>query len=296
MQKNVTVYDLLISCPSDVTQYIDAAENVVHRFNRSFGQSHNIIVRTRHWSKDVWSQVGHSPQKTINNQIVDSSDMAIVVFWTRFGTSTQKYGSGTEEEIERLIGMKKQVFLYFLDKQINPFQIDPDQYKKVQDFMNKYRDKCVYFRVADENQLEYKFMTDLELYFQELTQKQKTKNSSGGIEILWVDDKPENNVYARNKLEQCGLSFVLALSTQQALYFMKNGSFALIISDMERKEGEKEGLILLEEVRKTDREIPFFLYTASKKMEYRRGIEKLGGRSNIHGRDELIGAVKNLLL
>lgn len=33
MSTKVTVYDLLISCPSDVMKYVQEIENEVHRFN-----------------------------------------------------------------------------------------------------------------------------------------------------------------------------------------------------------------------------------------------------------------------
>ena len=93
--------------------------------------------------------------------------------------------------------------------------------------------------------------------------------NSGKKEILWVDDRPENNVYERNTLEQYGLIFTLALSTQQALHCMKHKDFALIISDMGRKEGKHEGYVLLDAIRKNDKKIPFIIYAGSKKQEHK---------------------------
>lgn len=58
MPSNITVYDLLISCPSDVSQYVTLLEEEVNRFNNTFGRAENIIIRTRHWSKDVYSASG----------------------------------------------------------------------------------------------------------------------------------------------------------------------------------------------------------------------------------------------
>ena len=62
------------------------------------------------------------------------------MFWTRFGSPTEKYGSGTEEEIEEMIASGKQVFLYFLDKPMPPSEMDSDEYKKVKAFKEKYSD------------------------------------------------------------------------------------------------------------------------------------------------------------
>lgn len=296
MHNNIIVYDLLISCPSDVAEYVDMLEKEVLHFNNFFGRSNNIIVRTRHWSKDSYSEFGNPPQELLNKQIVDSSDLALGVFWTRFGTPTENYGSGTEEEIERMLAMGKQVFLYFLDKPVCPSQINQEQYKKIQTFMNKHKNEGIFFSVPDEKTLANKFRENLELYFDSIIRGAEFKKNSGKKEILWVDDRPENNVYERNTLEQYGLIFTLALSTQQALHCMKHKDFALIISDMGRKEGKHEGYVLLDAIRKNDKKIPFIIYAGSKKQEHKNETLKRGGQGCTNSPGELIDLViKNLL-
>lgn len=296
MPNNITVYDLLISCPSDVVEYIDMLEREVLHFNSFFGRSNNIIVRTRHWSKDAYPESGSSPQESLNKQIVDSSDMALGVFWTRFGTKTENYGSGTEEEIERMLTMKKQVFLYFLDKPVHPSRFEPEEYKKIQAFMEKYKNKGIFFTIPDERALAAKFRENLERYFDSIVRGAKLKKSNGKKEILWVDDRPENNVYERNTLEQYGLTFTLALSTEQALHYMELNKFALIISDLGRKEGKYEGFVLLDAIRKIDKETPFIIYTASKKPERVNETLKRGGQGYVNSQGELIDLVIKSLL
>ena len=46
MAKDIKVYDLLISCPSDVSEYVEMLEKEVNHFNNFFGRKNNIIVRT----------------------------------------------------------------------------------------------------------------------------------------------------------------------------------------------------------------------------------------------------------
>ena len=48
MPSKITVYDLLISCPSDVSDLIDVLEKEVNYFNNVFGRSNNVIIRTRY--------------------------------------------------------------------------------------------------------------------------------------------------------------------------------------------------------------------------------------------------------
>ena len=296
MPSKITVYDLLISCPSDVSEYVDMLEKEIIHFNNFYGRSNNVIVRTRHWSKDSYSEFGNHPQKLLNKQIVDSSDIALGVFWTRFGTPTESYGSGTEEEIERMLSMGKQVFLYFLDKPVHLSKFYPEQYKKIQAFMDAHKNEGIFFIVPDERALVTKFRENLELYFDSIIRGTEFKKSSGKKEILWVDDRPENNVYERNTLEQYGLTFTLALSTLQALHCMEHNKFALIISDMGRKEGNREGYVLLDAIRKTNKEIPFIIYADSRKQEHVNETLKRGGQGCTNSPAELIDLViKNLL-
>lgn len=113
----------------------------------------------------------------------------------------------------------------------------------------------------------------------------KTSSSFRQKHILWVDDRPENNVYERKAFEAVGLTFSLALSTNAALDTLKHYKFEAIISDMGRKEGPQEGYVLLEELRKQGDDTPFFIYAGSnlpehKKEAYRKGAQ--GSTNNVH--------------
>lgn len=72
-------------------------------FNSYAKTSLGLSVNLTHWSTDSYPQSGGHPQALLNTQIVDNADAAIAVFWTRFGTPTDEFGSGTEEEIEKII-------------------------------------------------------------------------------------------------------------------------------------------------------------------------------------------------
>ncbi|MCH5279183.1 MAG: response regulator [Christensenellaceae bacterium] len=296
MTKSINVYDLLISCPSDVSKFVNLLEKQVNHFNNYFGRANGVIVRCRYWTKDTYSEFGNSPQDLINRQIVDSSDMVVAVFWSRFGTATENYGSGTEEEIERMLSLKKQVFLYFLDKPIPPSKLDHAQYDKIIKFKEKHSNNGVFFTISNEKTLATKFRENMELYFDSIIRGSELKKSGGQKSVLWVDDRPENNVYVRKILEQYGIDFTLALSTRQALNCLKNGSFSLIISDMGRKEGKSEGYVLLEEVRKFDKQIPYIIYAGSRREEHINETLRRGGQGCTNIPSELIDLViRNLL-
>jgi len=97
-------------------------------------------------------------------------------------------------------------------------------------------------------------------------------------ELLWVDDYPRNNDFLREAFEPLGFTFTEARSTREALEAMRRKKFAAIISDMGRLEGEREGLVLLEDIRNRGDEIPFFIYASHPQMRYREEALKMGAQ------------------
>lgn len=145
MAKQITQYELLISCPGDIIDEVKIIEDVVEKFNQQFSATLGISILTRHWSKSSYPQSGSKPQHIINQQIVEECDAAIAMFWTRFGTPTDQYGSGSEEEIEIMLEKGKQIFMYFCDKQVEPSKIDSKQYNKILKFREKYKTKGLFY-------------------------------------------------------------------------------------------------------------------------------------------------------
>lgn len=85
--------------------------------------------------------------------------------------------------------------------------------------------------------------------------------------ILWVDDKPVNNVYESSVLKRLGASIVFARSTKEALAFLERDSYDLIISDVHRVEDGSSnpdaGYELLEALTRLSKNIPLIFYTSS---------------------------------
>lgn len=165
MPKNVVQYDLLISCPGDITTEISIIEDAVSQFNTQFSDALGISVRTKHWQKNSYAQSGGKPQTLLNKQFVNECDAAVAILWTRFGTPTDEYGSGTEEEIEIMLSSGKQVFMYFSDKPLSPSQMNEESYKKVQAFRDKYKDRGIYFTYSSDEEFKTLFFAHLSQYF-----------------------------------------------------------------------------------------------------------------------------------
>ncbi len=109
--------------------------------------------------------------------------------------------------------------------------------------------------------------------------------------ILWVDDRPDNNIFEREAFNSLGFKFDLALSTNEALKKLKLNKYAAIISDMGRVEGSDEGYVLLKKVRLKDKETPFIIYAGSNKLEHKIMAQEKGAQGSTNRANELIDLV-----
>lgn len=165
MARLITQYSILISCPGDVEEELKVINQVIDDFNKTIGEANNVNLAVKHWSTHVYPESGGKAQELINKQMVLGCDAAIAVFWTRFGTPTDNYGSGTEEEIELLLKEDKQVFLYFSNKPIPPKDMISEQYTRVKEFQSKYKDRGIYSEYSDIEYFRQDFTNHLSFYF-----------------------------------------------------------------------------------------------------------------------------------
>lgn len=181
--RNVKQYQVLISTPSDVQEELESIKNVIDTFNRNVGKYNGVVLLPVHWSKDVFPQSGGRPQSLINSQIVNESDFVISVLWTRFGTPTGEYDSGTEEEIEIMLRKDKQVFLYISKRPVQLDKIDQNQYEKIKNFEEKYKSKALYWAYDSVEDFEKLLYDHLTKYFGYKENEQDNDKSSLGIKV-----------------------------------------------------------------------------------------------------------------
>ena len=69
-REGVTIYDLLISCPGDVTGYLQLIKEAVDNFNKLYGSLNNIQVSIKHWSTDSFPESGDKPQELLLGNVM----------------------------------------------------------------------------------------------------------------------------------------------------------------------------------------------------------------------------------
>jgi CheY-like chemotaxis protein len=85
-----------------------------------------------------------------------------------------------------------------------------------------------------------------------------------GAKLLWVDDRPDNNVYERQALINLGATVTTVIDTDQAMAQLSSKiRFDAIITDFARTRDPKAGYTLLGLVRKLSDPPPLVIYSAS---------------------------------
>ena len=149
MAKTVTKYSVFIASPSDLQEERIAIEEVTKELNLTFGIKQNIVIELLKW--ETHSAPGISeihPQEIINEDIGNEYDIFIGLLWKKFGTPTEKAGSGTEEEFlnafDRFINKKEniQVLFYFKDAVPKSLkEINASELLKIENFKTDLSEK-----------------------------------------------------------------------------------------------------------------------------------------------------------
>jgi CheY-like chemotaxis protein len=118
---------------------------------------------------------------------------------------------------------------------------------------------------------------------------------AGRATVLWVDDRPSNNIHEREALEALGVTFVVTTSTDEALQKLRSQSFDVIISDMVRPPDSEAGYTLLDMLRKSGDQTPFIIYAGSRAPAHRAEARRRGAIGCTNRPNELFEMVLDAL-
>lgn len=163
MSYAATVYKCMIASPSDVSAERSVVREVLHEWNVVNADSRRLVLLPVGWETHSVPEMGDRPQSIINKQVLRGCDLLVGVFWTRIGTATGEYESGTVEEIEEHIATGRPAMLYFSAAPVVPDSIDPDQYSKLQAFKKSCRDRGLLESYIDISDFRSKLHRQLQL-------------------------------------------------------------------------------------------------------------------------------------
>ena len=165
----------MIASPNDVSEERQLVRDAIYEWNAIHSKQFGVMLNPVGWETHVAPEMGGRPQEIINKRILEDSDILLGIFWTRLGTETGEYVSGTVEEISRHIASQKLTSIYICDRPIPPSKIT-DQYQKLQVQIREWMPNGV-----------------LEFYNDLLTLKQKIKDH--------ITLQLQNNEYIHNLLD-----------------------------------------------------------------------------------------------
>ena len=134
MSYQATVFKVMIASPSDVAAERNVIREVLTEWNNVNADSRRTILLPVGWETHSAPEMGDRPQSIINKQILWGCDLLVGVFWTRLGTETGDYQSGTVEEIEEHLKAGKPAILYFSDAPVVMGSVDEAQYSRLRQF------------------------------------------------------------------------------------------------------------------------------------------------------------------
>lgn len=197
MPVSLLSYAVLLSRPGDANHYAEIAANVIGAINRQHSRSTGVHFHLLDWAKDSYADSGAEPQQLINRQIVDDADIVLAIFNERMGTPTQKFDSGTEEEIMLALEAGKPVHAYFWQPPKGFTPADPSQYERLESFKKRISGSLMYAQFSNEQELREKVTHDFTKRMFELEDEKPVRKPVLGLATVGQDGKPPRHPVPR---------------------------------------------------------------------------------------------------
>jgi len=204
MSYKATVFKIMIASPSDVISERSIVREIIYEWNVVHADVKKIVLLPVGWESHSSPTMGDRPQSIINKQILNDCDLLIGVFWTRIGSPTGEYNSGSVEEIEEHIKAGKPVMLYFSNVPVRPDSVDNEQYDSLKKFKESCRERGIFETYDDINDFKSKLNRQLQLkvdrdeYFTQVSEPGK----SDDIQVSAIPDLPPLSKEAQMLLKE----------------------------------------------------------------------------------------------
>lgn len=158
------VYRIMIASPSDIQEEIKGAFSVLNHWNDLHSEKNKMVLLPLHWSISSYPAAGEHPQKLLDKQVVEKSDLLVCIFGVKLGTPTDTEISGTVEEIKEHRKAGKDVMVFFKLSIDNITSVDPQQLQKIKDFKENIKNDVLWCDFSDANDFKQKLTDKLQLY------------------------------------------------------------------------------------------------------------------------------------
>lgn len=138
MAFQANVLSVMIASPGDVSEERRIVRDVVHDWNDIHAKSTRCVLLPVGWETHSAPDLSGRAQEILNKSVLSHCDLLVGVFWTRLGTPTGDFESGSVEEIKRHISQDKPAMVYFSTAPVALDSVDQSQYEA----LKKFKDWC----------------------------------------------------------------------------------------------------------------------------------------------------------
>lgn len=203
MSYSADVYKVMIASPSDVSAERSIVREVLSEWNVVNSDARRQVLLPIGWETHSVPEMGDRPQALINKQILHDCDLLVGVFWTRIGTATGEYASGTVEEIEEHIKTGRPTMLYFSSAPVLPDSVDADQYRRLKEFKLSCQSRGLYEPYGDVQDFRTKLYRQLQLKVNRDAYFRTAAEPTGPPTILELEPRPTLSKEAAFLLKEC---------------------------------------------------------------------------------------------
>lgn len=192
MAKKCEVYKIMIASPSDVEEEWIAIQDSISRWNIDNSDKISVVLIPVRWSSHAVPELGAPPQRILNKQLLDNSDILIGIFWSRIGTQTVDSESGTVDEIEYFRKKNGPVMLYFSSKEIDPYIIDEKQFNSVKKLKERFKQDGIVWEFSNISDLKNEVYRHINSAIHKI-RSTKSENEESIKESIKNFDPEDNN-------------------------------------------------------------------------------------------------------
>lgn len=197
------VFKVMIASPSDVTAERAIVRELLSEWNTVHSDRAKIVLLPVGWETHSVPEMGDRPQAIINKQILVDCDLLIGIFWTKIGTSTGQFASGTVEEIEEHLKANKPAMLYFSSAPVVQGSVDSDQYDKLTLFRKSCQSRGLYESYIDLNDFRTKLYRQLQLNLNRDQYFTTSPKNPVAREVTELSSLPDLSKEAAFMLKEC---------------------------------------------------------------------------------------------
>jgi hypothetical protein len=181
-------YNIVVVSPADVKAERKVVIDCTVEWNAINTATSGVIFNPMGWEINAYPEIGNHPQTILNKQILEKADILIAIFWTRIGTPTREYDSGTVEEITKHINLGKPALIYFSSVPVVAESINMEQYKKLQEYKNSIKEKSFYKEFSDIGEFQRIIFKDIQMVVNEKIGYKKRSGQNMNEKANFQDD------------------------------------------------------------------------------------------------------------